>query len=76
MVYEGNLTHWVMDTSKVPQSQDVYFKVAATNMLGQGPFSSNSSAFNYIGKKFLDIGNKFLDHLLDHFLNIIFSTLI
>uniref|UniRef100_A0A8W8J0U6 Tyrosine-protein kinase receptor n=1 Tax=Magallana gigas TaxID=29159 RepID=A0A8W8J0U6_MAGGI len=48
VVYEGNLTHWVMDTSKVPQSQDVYFKVAATNILGQGPFSSNSSAFNYI----------------------------
>lgn len=68
-MYEGNLTHWVMDTSKVPQSQDVYFKVAATNILGQGPFSSNSSAFNYIGKKFLD-------HLLDHFLNVIFSTLI
>lgn len=48
IVYEGNLTHWVMDTTKVPQSQDVYFKVAATNILGQGPFSSNSSAFNYI----------------------------
>nr|XP_022292756.1 proto-oncogene tyrosine-protein kinase ROS-like isoform X1 [Crassostrea virginica] len=48
IVYEGNASHWVVDTSKVPQSQDVYFQVAATNSLGQGPFSANSTIFNYI----------------------------
>lgn len=50
IVYEGNASHWVVDTSKVPQSQDVYFQVAATNSLGQGPFSANSTIFNYIGR--------------------------
>ncbi|XP_048766735.2 proto-oncogene tyrosine-protein kinase ROS-like isoform X2 [Ostrea edulis] len=47
-VYEGNLTRWMMDTTRIPQSQDVYFRVSAMNILGQGPYSANSTAFNYI----------------------------
>ncbi|XP_061176227.1 proto-oncogene tyrosine-protein kinase ROS-like isoform X2 [Saccostrea echinata] len=48
VMYEGNQTRWLVDTSLLPQNQDLYFRVAATNILGQGPFSSNSSSFNYI----------------------------
>ncbi|CAC5423207.1 unnamed protein product [Mytilus coruscus] len=48
-VYNGTEARWVIDDGVLTNGKEYFFRVAAENANGLGPFSNNSTAFTYRG---------------------------